>query len=267
MIRSLIVLAACSATLLISAAGHLDPLDEAIAGAHRDAENVARDVYRHPKETLSFFGMTPDMNVLEVLPGGGWYTEILAPYLRDNGSLSIAGFGADHPSKYLRKAHNRLIEKFDAQPEIYGAVTRGVFKRESFLEDFADGSFDMVVTFRNSHHWVRRGEAEEIYQTIHRRLKPGGVLGVVQHRAEPGADPKTTANSGYVPEGYMIGLLEGMGFELVDKAEINANPKDTKDYEEGVWTLPPSYRLKDKDRARYTAIGESDRMTMKFIKL
>ena len=244
-----------------------DPLDEVIASEHRDAKNVARDVYRHPGETLSFFGITPDKQVLEILPGGGWYTEILAPYLMDNGLLAVASFGPDHPVEYLREIHNRLIEKFDGQPEVYGKVQIGAFHGESYLDDFTDASFDMVLTFRNTHNWISRGGVEDIYRSFYRVLKPGGVLGVVQHRAEAGSNAEETAEKGYVPESYMIELLEGIGFELVDKAEINANPKDTKDYPEGVWTLPPSYELGDKDRAKYAAIGESDRMTMKFVKL
>lgn len=244
-----------------------DPLDKAIASEHRDATNVARDVYRHPGETLAFFGIKPDMQVLEILPGGGWYTEILAPYLKENGQLAVASFGPEHPVEYLRKIHNRLIEKFDGQPEIYGKVQIGIFQGEGYLDDFEDAGFDMVVTFRNTHNWIRLGGVEDIYRSFYRVLKPGGVLGVVQHRAEAGSNAADTAENGYVPESYMIELLEGIGFELVDKSEINANPKDTKDHPEGVWTLPPTYELGDKDRAKYAAIGESDRMTMKFVKL
>ena len=244
-----------------------DALDAAISGTHRDSTNVARDVYRHPKETLSFFGITPDMEVLEILPGGGWYTEILAPYLRDDGLLAVASFGHEHSVEYLRGIHNKLVEKFDGEPEIYGKVVLGVFQGEAYLENFEDASFDMVLTFRNTHNWIRRGGVEDIYRSFYRVLKPGGTLGVVQHRAEPGSVARESAELGYVPESYLIGLLEGMGFELVEKSEINANPKDTRDYPDGVWTLPPTYRLGDKDRAKYTAIGESDRMTMKFVKL
>ena len=244
-----------------------DPLDAVISGSQRDTKNVARDVYRHPRETLSFFGIRPDMHVLEILPGGGWYTEILAPYLKDDGLLAVASFGHEHSVEFLRSMHNKLAEKFGGEPEIYGKVVLGVFQGEAYLENFEDASFDMVLTFRNTHNWIRRGGVEDIYRSFYRVLKPGGTLGVVQHRAEPGSNAKETAERGYVPESYLIGLLEGMGFELVKKSEINANPKDTKDYPEGVWTLPPSYRLGEQDRAKYTAIGESDRMTMKFVKL
>ena len=244
-----------------------DALDAAISGAHRDAGNVARDVYRHPGETLTLFGIRPDMQVLEILPGGGWYTEILAPYLKDDGLLAVASFGHEHSVEYLRSIHNKLVEKFDGEPEIYGKVVLGVFQGEAYLENFEDASFDMALTFRNTHNWIRFGGVEDIYRSFYRVLKPGGTLGVVQHRAEPGDDARESAERGYVPESYLIGLLEGMGFELVKKSEINANPKDTKDYPKGVWTLPPTYRLGETDKAKYTAIGESDRMTMKFAKL
>ena len=257
--------------LAVAFAGYADQqadlLDKAIASEHRAAGNVARDVYRHPGETLTLFGIRPDVHVLEILPGGGWYTEILAPYLKDDGLLAVASFGHEHSVEYLRNIHNKLVEKFDGEPEIYGKVVLGVFQGETYLENFEDASFDMVLTFRNTHNWIRRGGVEDIYRSFYRVLKPGGILGVVQHRAEAGSDAKVTAEMGYVPESYIIGLLEGIGFELTDKSEINANPKDTRDYPKGVWTLPPTYRLGETDRAKYTAIGESDRMTMKFVKL
>ena len=257
--------------LAVAFAGYADQqadlLDKAIASEHRAAGNVARDICRHPGETLSLFGTRADMHVLEILPGGGWYTEILAPYLKDDGLLAVASFGHEHSVEYLRGIHNKLVEKFDGEPEIYGKVVLGVFQGEAYLENFEDASFDMVLTFRNTHNWIRSGGVEDIYRSFYRVLKPGGTLGVVQHRAEPGSIAGESAELGYVPESYLIGVLEGMGFELVKKSEINANPKDTKDYPEGVWTLPPTYRLGETDKAKYTAIGESDRMTMKFVKL
>ena len=255
-------------TLTLSANADQDALEKAIQGAHRDAKNVARDAYRHPAETLTLFGIEADTHVLEILPGPGWYTEILAPYLQQNGKLSVASFGADHSMEYLRNLHLKMVGKFEAQPQIYGAVEVGVFQDgDAYLNDFGDESFDMVLTFRNTHNWIRFGGVEEVYKAIRRVLKPGGTLGVVQHRAAPDSDAAQSAEQGYVPEAYMISLLEGLGFELVKKSEVNANPKDTRDHPEGVWTLPPSYRLGDKDREKYRTIGESDRMTMKFVKL
>ena len=244
-----------------------DALDKAIQGSHRDPANVARDVYRHPKETLMTFGLTPDMKALEILPGRGWYTEILAPLMKDSGELTVASFGENHPTKYLRNIHADFMKKMDADPETYGKVKTVVFNNDGYLSDIPDNSLDIVMTFRNSHNWIRYGGIEEIYAAFHRVLKPGGTLGVVQHRADKGTDAKITAEKGYIPKSYIIDLIEAKGFELVQISEINANPKDTKDYPEGVWSLPPSYREKEKDKAKYTAIGESDRMTLEFIKL
>lgn len=244
-----------------------DSLGKAVNAEHRTVENKARDIYRHPQETLSFFGMQPDMKVLEILPGRGWYTEILAPALKENGQLTVASFGENHTNDYLRSLHNDFMKILDDNPNVYGKVKRAVFKEETYLKDVADSSQDMVVTFRNTHNWIRYGGVEDAYRSFYRVLKKGGVLGVVQHRANKGDDVKESAQKGYVPESYLIKLAESMGFELVAKSEINANPKDTKDYPEGVWTLPPTYRLKEVDKEKYTTIGESDRMTLRFVKL
>ncbi len=241
-------------------------IDKAINGEHRSVANKARDVYRHPKETLLFFGIKPDMKVLEILPGLGWYTEVLTPILKDNGELTVASFGENHPSDYLRGLHIKFAKNLDSNPELYGRIKRELFDK-GYLNNIASESQDMVVTFRNTHNWIKIGAVEDAYRGFHRVLKKGGVLGVVQHRAHKGDNAKETAQKGYVPESYLIKLAESMGFELVDKTEINANPKDTKDHPEGVWTLPPSYRLKDVDKDKYTAIGESDRMTLRFVKL
>ncbi|MCH8162475.1 MAG: class I SAM-dependent methyltransferase [Proteobacteria bacterium] len=242
-------------------------LDSVIQGTHRDAANVARDVYRHPKETLMLFDMQSDMKVLEILPGRGWYTEILAPLLKDKGELIVASFGDTHPVEYLRNIHINFIKMMDASPDTYGSVKRVNFNKAGYLAEIPDNSMDMVVTFRNTHNWIRFGGVEEIYAAFNRVLKPGGILGVVQHRANAGSEPGASAEKGYVPESYLINMVEDVGFELVKKSDINENLTDSKDYPEGVWSLPPTYREKDKDRERYTAIGESDRMTMKFIKI
>ena len=241
-------------------------LDSAINAEHRAAKNKARDVYRHPKETLTFFGIHSSMKVLEILPGRGWYTEILAPYLAREGHLTVASFGENHPTKYLANIHKDYVKTLEANPDVYGKIDVVLFKENNYLEAIPDASMDMVVTFRNTHNWIRYGGIEEVFAAFHRVLKPGGVLGLVQHRADKGSDAKETAENGYVPESYLIRLIEDKGFELVGKSDINANPKDTKDHPKGVWTLPPSYRLKDVDKEKYTAIGESDRMTFRFIK-
>jgi len=206
------------------------------------------------------------MKVLEILPGRGWYTEILAPLMKDSGELTVASFGDTHPTKYLRNIHIDFMKKINADKDTYGKVKVVVFNKSGYLADIPDNSMDMVVTFRNTHNWIRYSGIEEIYTAFNRVLKPGGILGVVQHRADKGTDAKTTAEKGYVPESYLINLVEDAGFELVKKSDININLADSKDYPEGVWSLPPTYREKDKDKAKYTAIGESDRMTLKFIK-
>jgi len=242
-------------------------LDKVLQGSHREAKNVTRDIYRHPKETLMVLGLEQNMKVLEILPGRGWYTEILAPLLQDSGELTVASFGDTHPTKYLRNIHIDFMKKMNADTNTYGKVETVVFNKSGYLADIPDNSMDIVVTFRNTHNWIRFGGIEEIYAAFNRVLKPGGILGVVQHRADKGGDAKITAEKGYVPESYLINLVEDAGFELVKKSDINANLADSKDHPEGVWSLPPTYREKDKDRDRYTAIGESDRMTLKFIKL
>lgn len=254
-------------SMLAHAADITVELDEVIHSQHREAANIARDIYRHPKETLIFFGLQTNMQVLEILPGRGWYTEILAPLLQNSGELTVASFGNAHPTKYLRDMHTGFVKKMKANLSIYNKVTVVDFHTSGYLADISDSSIDMVVTFRNTHNWIRYGGIEQVYASCYRVLKPGGILGVVQHRAAAGADHKSSAQQGYVPEKYLINLIENAGFELVKKSDINANPKDIKDYPEGVWSLPPTFREKDNNRDKYISIGESDRMTMKFIKI
>ena len=258
-------------TLLFSFSAHSaddSAIQKAVDATHRSADNTVRDQYRHPVDTLSFFGITPDMNVLEILPGRGWYTEILAPLLKEDGQLTLASFGANHPNDYLKNIHNEFADMLQANSELYDGASLVVFEKDKkYLPDVSDNSQDMVLTFRNSHNWIRYGGIEEIYKSFYRVLKKGGVLGVVQHRANQGSDSNETAHKGYVTEKYLIDLLEGIGFELVAKSEVNANPKDTKDYKDGVWTLPPALRAKDGNEEKYKAIGESDRMTLRFVKI
>ena len=231
----------------------VDPLKA--AAEHRTVGNVARDVWRHPYETLSFFGIKPTDTVVELAPGGGWYTEILAPYLRDKGQLyAAAGSSA------------RFKAKMDSMG-IYGKVTITAFDPAKGQLDIAPpGSADAVLTFRNVHNWMSSGAAQAVFDAAFKALKPGGVLGVEEHRlpASRPQDPK--AASGYVQEAVVIKFAEAAGFKLAGKSEVNANPRDTADHPEGVWSLPPTYALKDKDRAKYQAIGESDRMTLRFVK-
>ncbi|MBB5207793.1 class I SAM-dependent methyltransferase [Chiayiivirga flava] len=242
-------------------------LAAAIGGDWRTPDFVKRDAARHPGQTLAFFGIAPTQTVVEITPGGGWYTEILAPYLKDSGKYVAAvvdpatveeGRGRD----YQARAKAGLESKIADAPA-YAKVQIAGFdpKAPSFGPD---GSADLVLTFRNVHNWRMSGQAEAMFKGFHAVLRSGGTLGVVEHRANadvPGGD-----RSGYMSEAQVIALAEGAGFKLEAKSEINANPRDTKDHPNGVWTLPPSNNHDEADREKYAAIGESDRMTLKFVK-
>jgi len=242
-------------------------LDAAIAGDHRAPANVARDAARHPKETLLFFGLEPGMTVMEVWPGsGGWYTEILAPVLRDRGRLIAASWDPALDNRFVQEGLKAYRAKLDARPDVYGKVEVTALHYPAAMKPVPDGTVDLVLTFRNIHNWMPREAARPMLQAMYDALKPGGILGVVEHRAGTGAPQDPQARSGYVREDYAIELIESIGFRLVGRSEVNANPADTRDYEQGVWTLPPTLRLGDKDRDRYVAIGESDRFTLRFEK-
>jgi predicted methyltransferase len=240
-------------------------LDNILAGGQRSQENSARDRYRHPKDTLLFFGIRPEMTVLEVWPEPGWYTEIIAPLVRERGKYYAAVIAPDPQSKYVSERLGDYQQKLASKPDIYGAVAVVTFPSDG-SDVVPPGSLDMVVTFRNIHNWMAQDFAGQAIATLYKALKPGGVLGVVEHRGNPATAQDPKAKSGYVNEDYAIRLIEGQGFSLVGESQVNANPKDTKDYEQGVWTLPPTYRLGDKDRQTYADIGESDRFTLKFVK-
>ena len=243
-------------------------LDQAIAGNHRNAKNVARDVYRHPKETLLFFGLEANMTVVEIWPGGGWYTEILAPVLRDNGKLYAASLALQSKATpdIRREIGREYLKKLAQHPEIYDRITLTELQAPEYTAIAPRGSADIVLTFRNVHNWAKDGNADAMFKVFYDVLEPGGILGVTDHRAKPGTPLQDMIRSGYVTEDYVIKLAQRAGFRLAAKSEINANPKDTKDHPKGVWTLPPTLRLGDQDREKYLAIGESDRMTLKFVK-
>jgi predicted methyltransferase len=240
-------------------------LDNILSDPHRSEADRARDRYRHPKETLLFFGIRPEMSVLEVWPEPGWYTDIIAPLVRDRGKYYAAVIEADPGSKYISARLDAYRDRLAADPTLYGNPAILTFPTDGG-DVVPPGTLDMVVTFRNLHNWMARGTAPQVLATIFKSLKPGGVLGVTEHRGNPAVPQDPQAKSGYVNQDYAVQLIEAQGFRLVGASEANANPKDTKDYEQGVWTLPPTYRLGDKDRENYAAIGESDRFTLKFEK-
>jgi predicted methyltransferase len=282
--RSAITNTALALTLCLGACAHSNPapatdtiavaatneataakIDAALAGAHRPEKDRVRDPARHPKETLTFFGLRDDMTVVELWPGGGWYTNVLAPVLKEKGKLVTTSFDPNGaPEAYNTKRAKELAELLEKNKEIFGNVQIAVVNPPESVVLGAPGSADLVVTFRNLHNWItaKPPYAEKVLAASFAVLKPGGVLGIVEHRANPGMPLK----SGYVEQAETIRLAEAAGFKLEAQSEVNANPKDTKDHPEGVWTLPPALRLGDKDREKYVAIGESDRMTLKFVK-
>jgi len=266
-----------------AAAPAVSPADFAgvLAMAHRSAENKARDEFRHPAETLAFFGVRKDSTVVELWPGGGWYTEVLGPYVKDKGKLVVTIFDPNGPDAYYGTAQSKkMLERIEKEKDLLGDVGHVVVPVKIELapdgkmkglqiqpfELGPEGSADVVLTFRNSHGWYRGDALPIVYGAAFKVLKPGGIFGVEQHRAAEGADPNQTADKGYLPEKTVIDAAQAVGFELVEKSEVNANPKDTHDHPNGVWSLPPSLEVEEKDKAKYAEIGESDRMTLKFRK-
>jgi predicted methyltransferase len=241
-------------------------LAAAAASPTRTPARVGRDRYRNPVETLSFFGVRPSDTVVEIWPGGGWYTEILAPYLAAGGGRLILATpdGQLGGVAKLREAH----------PAVYGNLTTVTFPAfDPTAQRLPDGTADVVVTFRNVHNWrmgyLRDDKADysaEAFRQIYAMLRPGGTLGIVDHRLPEGASDERERNSGYIKESTVKRLAREAGFQLVAESQVNANPNDTADWPNGVWTLPPTLGLKDQDRDKYLAIGESDRMTLKFVK-
>jgi predicted methyltransferase len=265
---------AIAALFLARGAGADDAaLMAAIDGDHRTAAYALRDQYRHPLETLKLFDVQPQHTVVEIWPGGGWYTEILAPYLRAEGRLIAAHYDAgDAQAGYRARSRKRFEEKLAARPEVYDRVEVSslMFDEKAgklALPAAADASVDRVVTFRNAHGWVSRGVDEVALAHFFAILKPGGKLGVVQHMADPGQDWRSK-NIGYVGREHIIALAEKAGFVLDAEGFFNRNPSDRKDYEVGVWRLPPSLNglETEAEKAPFIAIGESDRMTLVFRK-
>ena len=240
-------------------------LEQAVAAPHRNDANRARDKYRHPVETLEFFGVAPGHTVVEIWPGGGWYTEILAPYLADKGKLIVAAPAG--------RGSEGIAKRLDANPEVFGKVERANFPTLLGGTGVAPGTADVVLTFRNVHNWgggymhpEKKAYSEEAFSELYAMLKPGGVLGIVYHRLPEDANAEREKSSGYIKVSTVRALAEKAGFKYVGASEVNANPKDTADWPDGVWTLPPVLAKGAADRDKYEAVGESDRMTLKFVK-
>lgn len=259
------VAAVAAPQLLAKPAKTNSALASAVASTHRSDANKARDRYRHPAATLAFFGVKPNHTVVEIWPGGGWYTEILAPYLKDKGKLIVAappGRGTEGITKVL-----------GANPAVFGKVSTANFPVLLGGTGVAPGTADAVLTFRNVHNWRmgsyhpnKQDYSVDAFKELYAMLKPGGILGIEDHRLPESKDAARESESGYIKVSTVRRLAEQAGFKFAGSSEINANPKDTTDYPMGVWTLPPRFAEGDTDRARYAAIGESDRMTLKFIK-
>ncbi len=258
--RSLVAAALLASTGLVASSPKPDAMGAALAASHRSDANRARDQFRHPRETLRFFGVKPEQNVVELWPGAGWYSEILAPLLMQKGQLTVAtpaGRGTEAANKWL-----------DARPAVFGKTRRATFPAKEGVGAVPAGSVDTVLTFRNVHNWRFGGvdQTQDAFIQIYTMLKPGGVLGVVEHRLPESMDSKLEEKSGYMKRSSVVAFATKAGFKFVGESAVNANAKDTHDWPDGVWTLPPVYRLGDQDRAKYAAIGESDRMTLKFVK-
>jgi predicted methyltransferase len=254
----------------ITAASIDSKLTTVLAGTQRTEQERARDRYRHPRETLEFLGLADNMTVVELNAGQGWYTAILGPLLSSQGKLTTTGADPNGPpdSEGTKNAR-KFAERLSQDPTNFGKISTLVVDwKKSDASLGPDASADMVITFRNLHGWIRDGVFDNVLAACFRVLKSGGTFGIEEHRANANAstDPKVIGETGYVTEAYAIELVEKAGFKLTGKSEINANPKDTRDYPKGVWTLPPTLRLGDVDRDKYLAIGESDRMTLKFTK-
>lgn len=247
-------------------------LAEVLASPYRSAENKARDAFRHPLQTLQFFGLQPQHSVLEVWPARGWYTEILALYLKEQGKLSIANFRLndgtleDDRKIFWARLAKKLQQDIEKYPDHFGKVQMMQFDPPALMQAGHVNQYDMVLSFRNSHIWNEAGYLLDVYRAMFDVLKPGGTLGLVEHRSSRLSEISSKAGEGYLDEYYVIAVAQQAGFVLVERSEINANPKDSKDYPKGVYALPPTLAMGSQDKDKYLAIGESDRMTLKFIK-
>ena len=242
-------------------------IDATLIATHRSNNNKARDLYRHPKETLLFFGFKADQTVVEMTPGAGWYTEVIATVLRAQGAyVAAVNKVGDKAPEEMRARDIAFRKSLTDRPDLYDRVQISVSTPPDSFPMAPAGTADLVLTFRNVHNWARAGTVDSIFKAFFATLKPGGTLGVVEHRAKEGTSVELMIKTGYMTEAYVIDAAKKAGFIFAVKSEINANPRDSKDYPDGVWTLPPTLQLGEKDREKYLAIGESDRMTLRFTK-
>ena len=269
-IASLMAIALTLGGINANAAGTSAAIDDAVSGTQRTPELAARDVYRQPAPVLEFFGIEPGMSVLEIWPGkAGWYTEILAPLVRDDGQLTVAIFGdeTDKFRDFMLSANEEFQQKLTTSPDVYDQVEIVSLWAPGQVAIGDDDAYDMVLTFRNLHNWLAWGQTDVILERIYSALKPGGTFGVIDHRANADAEIDPLARSGYVNQQLAIDLITDAGFEFIGSSELLANPKDTADHPRGVWTLPPTLAMgKDADNSEYLAIGESDRFVLRFRK-
>ena len=263
-IAALVTLAACSQQVSKQQASIPGYFQEAIEAPSRSPKYVQRDVYRHPIETLNFFNIKPTDTVVEIWPGDGWYSEVLAPLLQSQGQLIAAHFPEQSQIKYYERSRAKFNKKM--QQPAYNKVQVSSFHPPKQLNIAKAGSADKVLTFRNVHNWMKSGAEQAAFKAFFTVLTPGGYLGVVEHRAHEGTSLTQQIKSGYVTESYVKQLAQEAGFMFVASSEVNANIKDTKNYPNGVWSLPPSLRIADENKAAQLAIGESDRMTLLFKK-
>jgi predicted methyltransferase len=269
-LAAFILIAAATAPYFVSSAHAQDIqglLDTVIQAPHRSEVNRARDQYRHPKETLLFFGLQPDMTVVEISPANGWYTEIIGPLLKQQGRYYPAvPILTNDMSEAMKRRDSAYRQMLKAAPELYGDPMITTY--DAAAPVFApEGTADLVVTFRNVHNWAKVGHTQAMFKGFFQALKPGGVLGVVEHRAKPDTPLSKQIESGYMTEQFVIEVASAAGFRLDRSSEINSNALDTKDHPGGVWNLPPNLRgVAESDKPKYRAIGESDRMTLRFVK-
>lgn len=268
----LTIVSTCTALPALADAENISRLTQIAENSFRSDANRQRNQFRHPAQTLDFFGIKDDMNVVELWPVKGWYTEVLGPYLKDAGQLTIANFKTvvqdeDKKANYYAKLGRKLSARVNKEKDYFGSVLEVPFDPMNDSSLGQSNSQDMVLAFRNIHNWDSNGVFKKVVEAAKDVLKPGGILGIVEHKADQLSEMSASAVEGYTAESYVIEVIESAGFKLVGRSGINSNPKDTKNYPKGVYALPPTLAMGGSEREKYIAIGESDRMTLKFVKI